>query len=165
LKLPIPNFYTPPHSWNLAAGDAHQLVFYHVRYENQPTISVLNLCHKKDRRPWSPQTRVIQYEPFGSLHNAQHFSEATEQRRQQNMQQHYSPTNRQYLKIYVRFWIWSQNSPWFWNRIVLTKGFALLKKSKWTRCKAARPNNGFLYHRLILVACWWNTHRKLLTLT
>jgi hypothetical protein len=44
-------------------GDVHQLVFYHVRYENQPTITV------------GPQTRAVRYQPFGSVHNARHFSE------------------------------------------------------------------------------------------
>jgi hypothetical protein len=28
---------------------------YHVRYENQPTITVLELCHTEHRRTWSPQ--------------------------------------------------------------------------------------------------------------
>jgi hypothetical protein len=53
---------------NNSAGCAH--LFFHVRPTNQPTITDVDLCHKKVESPWFTETRVIRYQPFVSVHNA-----------------------------------------------------------------------------------------------
>jgi hypothetical protein len=38
---------------NNLAGDAHLLLFFHVRPANQPTVTGVDLCHEKVGRPCS----------------------------------------------------------------------------------------------------------------
>ena len=49
---------------NNLAGDAHHLLF-HVQSTNQPTITSVELCHKKAGHPWFTETRVIRSQQFG----------------------------------------------------------------------------------------------------
>jgi hypothetical protein len=55
---------------NNFAGDAHNLLIFHVRPANQPTITGVDLCHKTFGQSWFTETRVIPYQPFVSVHNA-----------------------------------------------------------------------------------------------
>ena len=49
---------------NNLAGDALFFLFFHLQVANQPTITGVDLCHKKFGRPWLSETRVIRYQPF-----------------------------------------------------------------------------------------------------
>jgi hypothetical protein len=49
---------------NNLIGDPHHLLFFHVRSPNQPTITGVDLCHKKVRGSWFTETRVIRHQPF-----------------------------------------------------------------------------------------------------
>jgi len=88
------------------AGDAYQLIFFHVQPKNQqPTITSVDLCHKNDARPWYTETRVTRFQPFLLVHNARFHSECytndkgSNQTCQNNI---IPPRNIQYLKIHVR---------------------------------------------------------------
>ena len=54
---------------NNLAGDTSNLLFFCVQPTNQPTRKGVGCCHKKVGRPWFTETRVIQYQPFVSVHN------------------------------------------------------------------------------------------------
>jgi hypothetical protein len=89
---------------NNLAGDAHHLSIFHVRPPNTPTITDVDLCHKKAGRPWFNETRVIRYQPFVSVHNVPFHSECYTIDKGRNKTCEYSiifPTNIQYLKIHV----------------------------------------------------------------
>jgi hypothetical protein len=60
---------------NNLAGDAHHLLFLHVRPVNQPTITGVDLFHKKCGRPCFTETHVIRYRLFVSVLNARFHSE------------------------------------------------------------------------------------------
>jgi hypothetical protein len=44
---------------NNLTGDAHHLLFFHMPPANQPTITGVDLCHKKAGRPCFTETCVI----------------------------------------------------------------------------------------------------------
>jgi hypothetical protein len=49
---------------NNLAGDAHNLLIFHVLPANQTTITGVDLCHKQVGRSWFTETRVIRHQPF-----------------------------------------------------------------------------------------------------
>jgi hypothetical protein len=90
---------------NNLAGDTHNLLIFHLRPANQPTITGVELCHKKARRPWFTTTRVIRYQPFVSVHNAPFHSECYTIDNGSNKTYKNNTillTNIHYLKIHVR---------------------------------------------------------------
>jgi hypothetical protein len=60
---------------NNVAGDAHHLLFFHMRAANQTRITGVDLCHKKVGRPCFTETCAIRYQPFVSVHNIPFHSE------------------------------------------------------------------------------------------
>ena len=56
-------------------GDAHHLLFSHVRPTNQPTKKRVYLSYKMFGRPWFIETCVIRYQTFVSVHKAYLYSE------------------------------------------------------------------------------------------
>jgi hypothetical protein len=98
---------------NNLGGDAHRLLFFHVQPTNQPTITGVNLSHKKVGRPWFTETRNIRYQPFVLVQNARFHSECYTIDKRGNktcVNNFILPTNIQYLKIHVRNLIFSQTS-------------------------------------------------------
>jgi hypothetical protein len=98
---------------NNLAGDAHNLLIFHVQPTNQPTIRGVDLCHRKFGCPLFTETRVIRYQPFASVHNNRlHFQCYTTDKGSNKICENniILPTNIQYLKIHIRNWIWSQTS-------------------------------------------------------
>jgi hypothetical protein len=86
-------------TYNNLAGDAHHLP------PNQPTITNVDLCHKKFGRPRFTETRAIKYQPSVSVHNAPFHPQChtTHKRTNKTCQNNITlPTNIQYLKIHVR---------------------------------------------------------------
>jgi hypothetical protein len=60
---------------NNSAGDPYHLLIFHVPPSNKPTITDVDLCHKKFGRPWFTETRAIRYQPSVSVHNASFHSQ------------------------------------------------------------------------------------------
>jgi len=56
---------------NNLAGDA-LFLFFHVQLANQPTITGVDLYHKRGGRPW---LTVIRYQPFVSVHKDRFHSQ------------------------------------------------------------------------------------------
>jgi hypothetical protein len=55
---------------NNLAGNTHPLLFFHVRPANQPTVSGVDVCHKKLGRPSFTETRVVRHQSYVSVHTA-----------------------------------------------------------------------------------------------
>jgi hypothetical protein len=96
---------TGRHNHNNLASDTHPMLFFHMLAPNQPTITGVDLCHKKFGRPRFTETPAIQYQPSVSVHNAPFHSQCHTTHKGTNKTSHSNitlPTNIQYLKIHVR---------------------------------------------------------------
>jgi hypothetical protein len=93
-------------------------------WNQQPTITGVDLCHKNVGRPWFTETRVIPYQPFVLVHNNRFHSECytNDKGCNKTCENNIPPMDIQYLKIHVRNWIRPQTSQWYTNKMKWTRG-------------------------------------------